>query len=227
MSTNESNIVPQKHVGTGIRGSELSVQILYILSFLVQISSSDYRQVRAMPSQQPAATTIPTPTTNQLQTPSNFQVRAQHYARSPVPVRYSISLEQLFETRRSSYDTCIYSRRLSIFVHSFHLLPSLKHSSSLQRRNLYQTIREQHRSHRLRSITSFNHTSNRSLAPWYVHVCRNGVDVYSPASSVTIIRTGGRRSTHTDFISLDRPEHRVIAHIAFESFFSHCHIASK
>ena len=51
-----------------------------------------------MSSQQPTATaTANTTTTNQLQTPSNFQVRAQHYARSPVPVCSTISAD-LFET---------------------------------------------------------------------------------------------------------------------------------
>jgi hypothetical protein len=91
ISTNETNPILQKQVGTGkliFTFSLISFDSLFF--FIVQISSNEYRHVRTVPHQQQTTTPPATSTTNPLSTPTNLQVRTQNYQRNQAQVCFLV-----------------------------------------------------------------------------------------------------------------------------------------
>lgn len=125
ISTNETNQIQQKQVGTGELRFSFPSHISFLFFCIVQITSNDYRHLRTVPHQQQTTTpsnTTATTTTNPSPTPTNLQLRTQNYQRNQAQVclhlfeffsnnhNLEINIGSCISYSRSSYPTSNFSK---------------------------------------------------------------------------------------------------------------------
>ena len=116
--------------------------------FVVQISSNEYRHVRAVPHQQQTTSpSTPSTPTNPTPTPSNLQVRAQNFQRSQTQVRSRFiinhmgsksSVEKNINAKKLNYSPS--RRKLSSTEGGFHRFRYLRNEYMTENQSRSKTV---------------------------------------------------------------------------------------